>query len=113
RGEIIDNLLEIVDLSHKKNDYVDALSRGMKQRLCLARSLVHDPSLLILDEPASGLDPRARVEMKEVLKQLQTLGKTVVISSHILPELAEMCTEVGIIHHGTLAAQGTVHDIMR
>ena len=85
----------------------------MKQRLCLARSLVHDPSLLILDEPASGLDPRARVEMKEVLKQLQTLGKTVVISSHILPELAEMCTEVGIIHHGTLAAQGTVHDIMR
>ena len=113
RGEIIDNLLEIVDLSHKKNDYVDALSRGMKQRLCLARSLVHDPSLLILDEPASGLDPRARGEMKEVLKQLQTLGKTVVISSHILPELAEMCTEVGIIHHGTLAAQGTVHDIMR
>ena len=113
RGEIIDNLLELVDLSHKKNDYVDVLSRGMKQRLCLARSLIHDPELLILDEPASGLDPRARVEMKEILKQLQTMGKTVVISSHILPELAEMCTELAIINHGKLAAQGTVHDIMK
>ena len=113
RGGMIDNLLEIVDLSHKKDAYVDALSRGMKQRLCLARSLVHDPELLILDEPASGLDPRARVEMKETLKLLQTMGKTVVISSHILPELAEMCTEVGIIDHGKLAAQGTVHEIMQ
>ncbi len=113
RNAIIDNLLEIVDLSHKKDAYVDSLSRGMKQRLCLARSLVHDPDLLILDEPASGLDPRARVEMKEVLKQLQMMGKTVVISSHILPELAEMCTEVGIINHGKVATQGTVQDIMR
>ncbi len=111
RGAIIDNLLEIVDLTHKKDAYVDSLSRGMKQRLCLARSLVHDPELLILDEPASGLDPRARVEMKETLKLLQTMGKTVVISSHILPELAEMCTEVGIIDHGKLAAQGTVQEI--
>ena len=100
REELINNLLEIVDLSHKKEDYVDGLSRGMKQRLCLARSLIHDPKLLILDEPASGLDPRARVEMKEVLKQLQTMGKTIIISSHILPELAEMCTEVGIIDQG-------------
>ncbi len=113
RGEIIDNLLDIVDLSHKKEAYVDSLSRGMKQRLCLARSLVHDPELLILDEPASGLDPRARVEMKEVLKQLQTLGKTIVISSHILPELAEMCTEIGIIDQGHLAAQGSVQEIMK
>lgn len=113
RGAIIDNLLEIVDLTHKKDDYVDVLSRGMKQRLCLARALIHDPQLLILDEPASGLDPRARMEMKEVLKQLQTMGKTIAISSHILPELAEMCTEIGIINHGTLAAQGTVQEIMR
>lgn len=113
RGAIIDNLLEIVDLTHKKEDYVDVLSRGMKQRLCLARALIHDPQLLILDEPASGLDPRARMEMKEVLKQLQTMGKTIAISSHILPELAEMCTEIGIINHGTLAAQGTVQEIMR
>ncbi len=113
RDAIINNLLEIVDLSHKKDAYVDSLSRGMKQRLCLARSLVHDPDLLILDEPASGLDPRARVEMKEVLKQLQVMGKTVVISSHILPELAEMCTEVGIINHGKVATQGTVQEIMR
>ncbi len=113
RKAIIDNLLEIVDLSHKKDAYVDSLSRGMKQRLCLARSLVHDPDLLILDEPASGLDPRARVEMKEILKQLQVMGKTVVISSHILPELAEMCTEVGIINAGKVATQGTVREIMR
>ena len=113
RKDIIDGLLDIVDLSHKKEAYVDSLSRGMKQRLCLARSLIHDPKLMILDEPASGLDPRARVEMKEILKQLQSMGKTVVISSHILPELAEMCTEVGIINQGKLAAQGTVQEIMR
>ena len=113
REGIIDSLLDIVDLSHKKEAYVDSLSRGMKQRLCLARSLVHDPELLILDEPASGLDPRARVEMKEVLKQLKTLGKTIVISSHILPELAEMCTEIGIIDRGCLAAQGTVQEILK
>lgn len=113
RGAIIDNLLEIVDLSHKKDSYVDSLSRGMKQRLCLARSLVHDPELLILDEPASGLDPRARVEMKEVLKQLQTMGKTIIISSHILPELAQMCTDVGIIDRGRLVAQGSIQEIMQ
>lgn len=113
RPALMDNLLEIVDLSQKKDAYVDSLSRGMKQRLCLARSLIHDPKLLILDEPASGLDPRARVEMKEILKQLQQMGKTVIISSHILPELAEMCTEVGIIDRGRLAAQGTVQEIMK
>jgi len=113
REDLINNLLEIVDLSHKKDAYVDGLSRGMKQRLCLARSLIHDPKLLILDEPASGLDPRARVEMKEVLKQLQTMGKTIIISSHILPELAEMCTEVGIIDRGHIVVQGTVQEIMK
>lgn len=113
RGTLINNLLELVDLAHKKNAYVDTLSRGMKQRLCLARSLVHDPEILILDEPASGLDPRARVEMKEVLKQLSVLNKTVIISSHILPELAEMCTEIGIINHGKLVDSGSVTDIMR
>lgn len=113
RPEIINNLLEIVDLTDKKDAYVDSLSRGMKQRLCLARSLVHDPEILILDEPASGLDPRARVEMKEVLKQLKAMGKTIIISSHILPELAEMCSEIGIIDKGRLAAQGTVNEIMK
>ncbi len=113
REALIDNLLEIVDLSHKKDSYVDNLSRGMKQRLCLARSLIHDPKVLILDEPASGLDPRARVEMKEVLKQLQTMGKTIMISSHILPELAEMCTEVGIIDKGHIVVQGSVQEIMK
>jgi ABC-2 type transport system ATP-binding protein len=112
RKAIIDNLLELVDLTHKRNDYVDGLSRGMKQRLCLARSLVHDPDILILDEPASGLDPRARIEMKEILKQLSTLNKTIIISSHILPELAEMCTEIGIINNGKLVDSGSVTEIM-
>ncbi|MCD8035895.1 MAG: ABC transporter ATP-binding protein [Clostridiales bacterium] len=112
RLELIDNLLEIVDLSGKKDVYVDSLSRGMKQRLCLARSLIHDPDLIILDEPASGLDPRARVEMKEILKQLREMGKTIIVSSHILPELAEMCSEIGIIDHGQLVTQGTVTEIM-
>ena len=110
---LIDDLLELVDLTEKKYAYVDSLSRGMKQRLCLARSLVHDPALLILDEPASGLDPRARFEMKEILKQLKDLGKTVIISSHILPELAEMYTHVGIIDHGVVKATGSINEIMQ
>lgn len=113
RPELVDSLLDIVNLSDKKNAYVDSLSRGMKQRLCLARAMIHDPEILILDEPASGLDPRARVEMKEVLKQLRTLGKTVIISSHILPELSEMCTQVGIIDHGKLVTQGSIEEIRR
>ena len=113
RPAIIDNLLEIVDLSHKRDAYVDSLSRGMKQRLCLARSLIHDPDILILDEPASGLDPRARIEMKEILKQLRTLGKTIIISSHILPELAELCTSIGIIENGQMVACGKVNEIMQ
>lgn len=111
--QLIDDLLELVELTDKKYAYVDSLSRGMKQRLCLARSLVHDPALLILDEPASGLDPRARFEMKEILKQLKNMGKTVIISSHILPELAEMCTHVGIIDHGVVKSYGSISEIMQ
>jgi len=109
---LIDSLLELVRLTHKKDAYVDTLSRGMKQRLCLARSLIHDPKFLILDEPASGLDPRARVEMKEILKELRTMGKTVLISSHILPELSELCTSIGIIDSGKLIASGSVAEIV-
>jgi len=111
RKSIIADLLELTDLSIKADAYVDSLSRGMKQRLCLARSLVHDPKVLLLDEPASGLDPRARVEMRELLRELKNMGKSIIISSHILPELAELCTEVGIIESGELIAVGSVDDI--
>ncbi|TMU87958.1 ABC transporter ATP-binding protein [Bacillus sp. BHET2] len=111
RKKLIPQLLELVNLSHKKDSYVDLLSRGMKQRLCLARCLIHDPEVLILDEPASGLDPRARIEMREILKELKKMGKTILISSHILPELAEMCDEIGVIDNGRLVAQGSVSDI--
>lgn len=105
-------LMELVNLSDKTDSYVDGLSRGMKQRLCLARSLVHNPDLLILDEPASGLDPRARFEMKEILKNLKEMGKTIIISSHILPELAEMCSSVGIMKKGKLILHGQVDEIL-
>jgi ABC-2 type transport system ATP-binding protein len=111
RKKLIPQLLELVNLSHKRYDYVDLLSRGMKQRLCLARSLIHDPKVLILDEPASGLDPRARVEMRDILKTLKKMGKTILISSHILPELAEMCDEIGVIDNGRLIAHGSVQEI--
>ncbi len=105
-------LLELVNLSDKQELYVDDLSRGMKQRLCLARCLIHDPALLILDEPASGLDPRARFEMKEILKNLTGMGKTIIISSHILPELAQMCTSIGVIQSGKLVLSGAVDEIL-
>ena len=111
RNALIPQLLELVNLSDKKDAYVDSLSRGMKQRLCLARCLVHDPDVLILDEPASGLDPRARIEMREILKELKLMGKTIIISSHILPELAEMVDEIGVIERGRLIAQGKVAEI--
>lgn len=111
RQKLIPQLLDLVNLSHKRDSYVDLLSRGMKQRLCLARSLIHDPEVLILDEPASGLDPRARVEMREILRELKNMGKTILISSHILPELAEMCDVIGIIDQGKLVAEGSVSDI--
>ncbi|KJS85099.1 ABC transporter ATP-binding protein [Desulfosporosinus sp. BICA1-9] len=111
RRSIIADLLELTDLNFKADAYVDSLSRGMKQRLCLARSLVHDPKVLLLDEPASGLDPRARVEMRELLRELKNMGKSIIISSHILPELAELCTEVGIIEGGELVAVGSMDSI--
>lgn len=111
--EIAEGLLELVNLSDKKDAFVDTLSRGMKQRLCVARALIHDPDLLVLDEPNSGLDPRARFEMKEVLKNLGSMGKTIIISSHILPELSEMCTSIGIMEHGRLIASGRVDEIMQ
>ena len=110
REQLIPQLLELVNLSDKSDTYVDSLA-GMKQRLCLARCLVHDPEVLILDEPASGLDPRARIEMREILKELKLMGKTIIISSHILPELAEMVDEIGVIEHGEMVAQGKVADI--
>lgn len=113
RQRLIGDLLELVNLSHKQDAYVDGLSRGMKQRLCLARCLVHDPDLLILDEPASGLDPRARVEMREILQELRRMGKTILISSHILTELSEMCTHVGIIHDGRMMRSGPVDEVQR
>src|SRR5690606_3329766 len=113
RGKLIPQLLELVNLSHKRYEYVDLLSRGMKQRLCLARALIHDPNILILDEPASGLDPRARVEMREILRELKSLGKTILISSHILPELAEMVDEIGVIEHGEMIAVGNIAQIQQ
>ena len=112
-AKLTDDLLELVNLSDKKEVYVDTLSRGMKQRLCVARALLHNPRLLILDEPNSGLDPRARVEMKELLKNLHSMGKTIVISSHILSELSEMCNSIGIMNHGQLVTAGRIEDILQ
>lgn len=108
-----DDLLELVNLSDKKDFYVDTLSRGMKQRLCVARALLHNPELLVMDEPSSGLDPVARVEMKELLMNLQSMGKTIVISSHILADISEMCNSIGIMNHGKLVAAGLMSDIMK
>ena len=113
RRRMIGDLLELVDLADKRDDYVQTLSRGMQQRLCLAHALVHDPEVLLLDEPASGLDPRARVELRELLRELRAMGKTILISSHILPELEELCTSVAIVDRGQVLAQGRVADIER
>src|SRR5713226_8429212 len=113
RPQIIDDVLELTDLTVKKDAYVEELSRGMKQRLCLAKTLVHDPKVLLLDEPASGLDPRARIEIKELLKELKSMGKTIIISSHILPELADFCNKIGIIEQGEMIVSGDVSEIMR
>ncbi len=113
RRKIIGEVLELLDLTHKRDDYVNGLSKGMKQRLCLAKTLVHDPPVLILDEPASGLDPRARLEMKALLNELRGMGKTILISSHILSELADFCTSIGIIERGRLLASGSIGDIQR
>jgi len=113
RKQIIGQVLELLDLAHKRDDYVNGLSKGMKQRLCLAKTLVHDPPVLILDEPASGLDPRARLEMKALLNELKGMGKTILVSSHILSELADFCTMIGIIERGKLLAAGSINDIQR
>lgn len=113
RPQVIDEVLELTDLTVKKDSFVQSLSRGMQQRLCLARCLVHDPKLLLLDEPASGLDPRARADLKELIAELGRMGKIVIVSSHILPELADFCNCVGIIERGELLAFGAVKDIVR
>ncbi len=113
RRQVTQELLELVDLGEKRDAYVQTLSRGMRQRLCLAHALVHDPQVLLLDEPASGLDPRARVEMRELLRELGAMGKTIVVSSHILMELAELCDSVGIIEKGQLVASGSLAEITR
>src|SRR5438128_10877795 len=99
-------------MADRKHQLVATLARGLKQRVCLARALVHDPAVLLLDEPASGLDPRARVEMREILKELQGMGKTIVISSHILPELTDLCTMIGIIDRGRMRATGPVREVI-
>ncbi|MCI0347708.1 MAG: ABC transporter ATP-binding protein, partial [Chloroflexi bacterium] len=111
RRRMIGDLLELVDLAAKRDSYVLSLSRGMQQRLCLAHALVHDPQVLLLDEPASGLDPRARVEIRELLRELRSLGKTILISSHILPELEELCTSVAIVDRGRMLAAGKIAEI--
>lgn len=113
RKQTIRDVLNLLDLDHKRNDFVNGLSKGMKQRLCLAKTLVHDPPVLILDEPASGLDPRARVEVKALLKELRLMGKTILISSHILTELADCCTSIGIIERGKLLVSGSISDVYK
>ncbi|MCB8938395.1 MAG: ABC transporter ATP-binding protein [Ardenticatenaceae bacterium] len=110
---MVDDLLALVDLGHKKDAFVDSLSRGMKQRLCLARTLAHDPQVLILDEPASGLDPRARIEIRELLRELKSMGKTIFFSSHILSEVADICTSIAILEAGGLVAYGDMAEMKR
>jgi ABC-2 type transport system ATP-binding protein len=111
RKSIVEGVLELTDLKSKQDAAVDSLSRGMQQRLGVARVLIHDPKALILDEPASGLDPRARIEIRELLRELKRMGKTIMISSHILSELEEICDHVGIIEHGRLVFSGTLEEI--
>lgn len=113
RASVVRDVLALTDLSEKVDAPVDGLSRGMKQRLGLARVLLHDPDLLLLDEPASGLDPRARIEMRELLKELQGMGKTIIVSSHILHELSQFCTSIGIIEAGQMVAHGSLKEIYR
>ncbi|MCG8586471.1 MAG: ABC transporter ATP-binding protein [Pirellulales bacterium] len=112
RRQVCDEVLELVDLSYKREALVTSLSRGMTQRIGLARVLLHDPQVLLLDEPASGLDPRARIEMRQLLKRLRDMGKTIMVSSHILPELADICNKIGIIERGKLLVNARVDDVM-
>ena len=111
--EASNRLLDLVKLSDKKDFYVDSLSRGMKQRLCVARALMNEPPLLIMDEPSSGLDPTARVEMKELLMNINSMGKTIMISSHILSDISEMCNSIGVMNMGQLVAAGKLEDILK
>ncbi len=113
RARVVGDVLELTDLAYKRDALVNSLSRGMQQRLSVARVLLHDPKVLLLDEPASGLDPRARIEMRELLKELRRMGKTILISSHILPELADLCTTVGVLERGELLFHGTIDEIIR
>ena len=113
RRKVVNDVLELTDLTYKQTAEVNSLSRGMQQRLSIARVLLHDPKVLLMDEPASGLDPRARIEIRELLKELKRMGKTILISSHILHELAELCNTVGIIEKGELLFNGTVDEILR
>jgi ABC-2 type transport system ATP-binding protein len=113
RRKICEEVLELVDLTYKRDALVTSLSRGMTQRLGLARTLLHGPQVLLLDEPASGLDPRARIEMRALLKELRSMGKTILVSSHILPELADICNKIGIIEQGCLLVNGEVTEVMR
>lgn len=110
--QMVADVLELTDLTFKREAMVESLSRGMRQRLGVARVLLHDPKILLLDEPASGLDPRARVEMRMLLKELRSMGKTIIISSHILSELAEICTSVAIIENGRIFFQGRIDELM-
>jgi len=112
RQQVVDDVLSLTDLGSKVDTQVNSLSRGMQQRLSLARVLLHDPKVLLLDEPASGLDPRARIEVRELLKELHRMGKTILISSHILVELADLCNKIGIIEQGELKYTGSVHEIL-
>jgi len=113
RQLVTQELLELVDLTEKRDAFVHTLSRGMRQRLCLAHALIHDPQVLLLDEPASGLDPRARVEMRELLRELRNMGKTILLSSHILTELAELCDHVAIMEQGKLVISAPIDEILR
>ena len=113
RRKVCDDVLELVDLGYKRDAFVTSLSRGMTQRLGLARVLLHDPQVLLLDEPASGLDPRARIEIRGLLQELRGMGKTIMVSSHILPELADICNKVGIIERGELLVNSDVTDVMK
>jgi len=113
RRDVCNRMLELVDLDFKRNAFANTLSRGQTQRLGLARVLLHDPQVLLLDEPASGLDPRARIEMRNLLKRLGGMGKTIIVSSHILPELADVCNKIGIIDRGVMAHNATVADVMK
>lgn len=113
RTRVVGDVLELTDLAYKRDALVNSLSRGMQQRLSVARVLLHDPKVLLLDEPASGLDPRARIEMRELLKELRRMGKTILISSHILPELADLCTTVGVLERGELLFHGAIDEIIR